>query len=363
MRSPDQKQPEMFFTFSIEELIPTDHPLRSIRKRADAVLQRMTAELNGLYAQRGRPGIAPEQLLRALLLQVLYGFRSERRLMEEMRYNFALRWFVGLTMSEEPWDVTVFTKNRRRFLEGNVAQQWLRAVVMEAHEAKLIDEEHFSVDGTLIQAWASEKSYRPKDHPPNRGTGRGGKLLKRDLYESSTDSDARLYRKSARDPFRLSYLGHLSIENGNGLIVASTVTQSATSSERQAATRLLKEIKELGQRLGWKMRRLTVAADTAYHEQDFVTAVQELGIEPHLPAWPRRKRPDWIGEALRQTKRYQLSRIRRKWIERCFAWLKGPAGQRQTRFRGVDRVAWSFDFAAGVYDLLRMMKLAPQPKI
>jgi hypothetical protein len=170
-----------------------------------------------------------------------------------------------------------------------------------------------------------------------------------------------LYRKSARDPFRLSYLGHLSIENSNGLIIASTVTQSAAHSERQAATRLLKGIQELGQQLGWKMQRVTVAADTAYHEQDFVSAVRELGIEPHLPAWPRRKRPDLIGEALRRTKRYQVSRIKRQWIERCFAWLKGPARQRQTRFRGVDRVAWSFDFSAGVYNLLRMMKLAPQP--
>jgi transposase len=361
MRSSEQKQNELFCTISIESLIPADHPLRVIRKRADAALEKMEVDWNSLYSERGRPSVPPEQLLRAMLLQVLYGYRSERRLMGEMRYNFALRWFVGLTMSEEPWDVTVFTKNRQRFLDGNVAQQWLKAVVIEAHRAGLIDEEHFSVDGTLIQAWASEKSYQPKEDPPKKGTGRGGKLLKRDLYESTTDSDARLYRKSARDPFRLSYLGHLSIENGNGLIVASTVTRSATNSERQAATRMLKQIQELGQQLGWKTRRMTVAADTAYHEQDFVNAVQQLGIEPHLPAWPRRKRPDWIGAALRQTKRYQRSRSRRKWIERCFAWLKGPAGQRQTRFRGVDRVAWSFDFAAGVYNLLRMMKLSPQP--
>jgi transposase len=357
MRTNDQPQDELFCTISIEKLIPVDHPLRSIRQHADSALRRMESQFDELYSHTGRPGVPAEQLLRALLLQVLYGFRSERRLMQELRYNFALRWFVGLTMGEDPWDVTVFTKNRRRFLEGDLAQQWLKAVVLEAHDAKLIDEEHFSVDGTMIQAWASEKSYRPKDDPPTQGTGRRGKLLKRDLYESTTDRDARLYRKSARDPFRLGYIGHLAMENGHGLIVASTLTKAATNAERQAATGLLGKIRELGRELGWSTRRLSVAADTAYHEQDFVAAVQQLGFEPHLPAWPRRKRPDLIGEPLRATARYQTSRRKRKWIERCFAWLKGPATQRQTRFRGTDRVAWNFDFAAGVYNLLRITKL------
>lgn len=205
MRSHDEPQNELFCTISIESLIPPGHPLRTIRQRADRALQRLEPVFEKLYASTGRPSVPPEQVLRALLLQVLYGFRSERRRMEEMRYNFALRWFVGLTMSQEPWDVTVFTKNRARFLESDLAQQWLKAVVMEAHDAKLIDPEHFSVDGTLIQAWASEGSYRPKDDPPSTGTGRGGKLLKRDVFESSTDPDARLYRKSARDAFRLGF--------------------------------------------------------------------------------------------------------------------------------------------------------------
>lgn len=359
MRTPDQRQDPLFCTISIETLIPSDHPLRLIRQCADRALKRMEPLFDKLYAATGRPGVPPEQLMRALLLQVLYGFRSERRLMEEMRYNFALRWFTGFTMADEPWDVTVFTKNRQRFLDGDLAQQWLKAVVLEAHEAKLIDQEHFSVDGTLIQAWASEKSYRPKQDPPQTGSGRGGKLLKRDVFESSTDPDARLYRKSARDSFRLSYLGHLAIENGHGLIVASTLTPCSSKAERQAAAGLLGKIQELGRELGWKPRRRSVAADTAYHEQDFVAAVTQLGYEPHVPAWPRRKRPDLIGDQLRRTRRYQTSRRKRKWIERCFAWLKGPAGQRQTRFRGTDRVAWNFDFAAGVYNLMRMIKLMP----
>ncbi len=359
MRSPDEPQNELFCTISIESLIPPHHPLRSILALANRALHRMEPQFQKLYSTTGRPSVPPEQVLRAMLLLILYGFRSERRLMEEMRYNFALRWFVGLTMGEQVWDVTVFTKNRARFLESDLAQQWLKAVVMEAHQTQLIDPDHFSVDGTLIQAWASEKSYQPKDDPPSRGTGRGGQLLKRDTHQSTTDPDARLYRKSARDAFRLGYLGHLAIEHRHGLIVASTLTPCSTHAERQAATGLLEQIQAWRKQVSSKPRRMVVSADTAYHEQDFVEATQRLGFEAHLPAWPRRKRPDLIGEALRRTARYGKSRRKRKWIERCFAWLKGPAGQRQTRFRGTNRVAWNFDFAAGVYNLLRMIKLQP----
>src|SRR2546427_335173 len=240
MRSSEQKQQELFCTISMETLIPASHPLRAIRKRADAALGNMQVDWDQLYSERGRPSIPPEQLLRAMLLQVLYGYRSERRLMEEMQYNFALRWFVGLSMGEEPWDVSTFTKNRERFLKGAIAEAWLKAVVVEADRAELIDREHFSVDGTLIRAWASERSYHPKDHPPapGQGTGRHGKLLKRDLYESRTDAEARLYRRSRSEPARLSYLGHVVMENRHGLIVAGSVTQASTHAERRAATDL-----------------------------------------------------------------------------------------------------------------------------
>jgi transposase len=362
MRSSEQKQQELFCTISIEALIPAAHPLRAIRKRADAALKRMEVNWDELYSQRGRPSIAPEQLLRAMLLQILYGYRSERRLMEEMQYNFALRWFVGLSLAEEPWDVSVFTKNRERFLRGAVAEAWLKAVVLEADACQLIDREHFSVDGTLIRAWASERSDQPKDHPPapGQGTGRRGKLLKRDVYESRSDPEARSYRRSRSEPPRLSYLGHVVMENRHGLIVAGRVTQASTYAERKAATDLLAQVKHMGQRSGWKPGRVTVAADRAYHEQDFVQGMQRLGIESHLPAWRNRPRPDWIGEALRRTKRYRLSLSRRGWIERCFAWIKGPAGQGRSRFRGASRTSWSFQLAAGVFNLLRMLKLAPQ---
>jgi len=224
MRSSDQPQDELFCTVSIEELIPGDHPLRAIRQRADQALARIRTRLTKMYASTGRPSIPPEQILRALLLQVLYGHRSERRLMQEMRYNFAYRWFVGLTMGGPVWDVSVFTKNRQRLVEHDIAQHWLRALVIEAGEQNLLDGEHFSVDGTLIEAWASERSYQPKDDPPQpgQGSGRRGELLKRDTHASRTDPDARLYRKSARDRFRLSYLGHVAMDNGHGLIVGAT---------------------------------------------------------------------------------------------------------------------------------------------
>jgi IS5 family transposase len=296
-------------------------------------------------------------LLRALLLQVLYGYRSERRLMEEMRYNFALRWFVGLTMNEQPWDVTVFTKNRQRLIESQIAQEWLRLIVLQARQEQLLDEEHFSVDGTLIDAWASEKSYQPKPDPPapGAGSGRRGNLLKRDLYESTTDGDARLFRKNMRDRFRLTYMGHIVMENGSGLIVASMVTRSSKTAERESATRMMKKVTRLF-RVAGDHKHVTVGADKAYHEQDFVDAMKKLEVESHIGAYAR-KRVDFVGDAVRQTERYQVSLRKRKWIERCFAWIKGPAAQLRTKFRRVQRVDWSFTFTSGVYNLLRMAKL------
>ena len=360
MRTPDHSQEELLFAVSIETLIPADHPLRAIRKQCDQALARMQPLFATMYSHTGRPAIAPERLLRALLLQVLYGYRSERRLMQEMQYNFALRWFVGLTMSEQPWDVTVFTKNRERVLKHDLAQEWLQAVVLEAREGNLLDEEHFSVDGTLLQAWASEKSYQPKDDPPapGQGSGRNGRLQRRDLYGSKTDADARLYRKSRREPYRLSYLGHLVTENTHGLIVASAATHASATGERDAAKTMLEKVKQGWDRLG-RRKRITVGADKAYHQQDFVEALEQLQMEPHIGAY--RTRTDLIGDAVRRTRRYRASMARRKWIERCFAWIKGPAGLRQTRFRGLDRVGWNFTSAAGAYNLLRITRLLKQP--
>jgi transposase len=360
MRGANHTQDELFCTVSIESLIPADHPLRRIRTQADAALKRMAPQFEKMYSNMGRPGVAPERLLRALLLQVLYGFQSERRLMTELQYNFALRWFVGLTMGEPLWDVTVFTKNRGRFLTSEVAQEWLKSIVREARQQDLLDEEHFSVDGTLIQAWASERSYQPKRNPPGPGcgTGRRGTLLKRDLYESSTDPDARIFRKSFQQRWMLGYIGNLVSENRNGLIVASEVNLASKTSERESALKLLARVRRLLRKRG-RRKTLTVGADKAYHEQDFVTGVRDMKIEPHIGAY-RRQRIDMVGAEVRETAAYQDSLRKRKWIERCFSWLKGPGRQRRTRFRGLRRVDWSFTFAAGVYNLLRMTRLAPQ---
>jgi transposase len=279
MRIPDQPQGELFCTISIETLIPVDHALRAIRQRADAVLRRMERPLSKLYSQTGRPSIAPERLLRALLLQVLYGYRSERRPMQEMQYNFAFAVVRRTDDGRSALGRDGIHQNRERFLEAELAQQRLRAMVMEAHAAQLLDEEHFSVAGTLLEAWANERSYQPEDDPPapGQGSGRRGEMLKRDTHESNTDPEARLYRKSARERFRLSYLGHVVMENRSGLIVASTATQASTTAERDAAKTLLKQLKTL---LGQARQRLTVVADKAYHEKDFVEAMQRMNIEP-----------------------------------------------------------------------------------
>ena len=360
MRGASHSQDELFCTLSIEELIPQDHPLRRIRTLADRALQRLEPRFGQMYSGQGRPGIAPERLLRALLLQILYGYRSERRTMAEMRYNFAFRWFVGLSMGEDPWDVTVFTKNRRRFMENDVAQEWLKAIVLEAREQQLLDEEHFSVDGTLIQAWVSEKSYQPKKDPPapGAGTGRRGELLKRDLYESTTDPDAQLARKNCLNPWMLAYRGHLLTENRTGLIVASEISRAHQTSERENGLKLLQRVRTVLRKRGPR-QRMTVGADKAYHECDFVEGARHLNIEAHIPAY-RSRRTDLIGDVVRKTDAYQQSIRKRKWIERCFAWLKAPGREGRTRFRGLSRVAWSFTFAAGVYNLLRIANYQAQ---
>ncbi len=359
MRTKDTTQHELFCTISIESLIPDQHPLRAVRELADAVLQRMESLFEKMYSHTGRPGIPPEQLLRALLVKALYGFRSERRLIDELRYNLALRWFVGLTLSQEPWDVTVFTKNRERLLDSDLAQEWLRAVVLEADKRHVLDREHFSVDGTLIEACANIRSYRRKSDPPppGQGTGRRGELLKRDIYQSTTDPDANLYRKSKTQPYRLSYLGHATIEHKHGLIVASAVTRATTTGEREAATNMMGQVKQMVEQLTGGPQRITVSADTAYHQQDFVRGMRELNITPHLPAWPRGKKPDLIGADIRNGEAYRISYHKRRWIERCFGWMKEAAGAAKTRFRGLRRVKWEFDFLMGAYNVLRLAKL------
>jgi transposase len=351
MRTHDHTQDDLFCAKTLEQLVPSDHRLRQLRPLVDEALRQLQPKLSKLYSHTGRPSIAPERLLRALLLQVLYGVRSERRLMEELACHMAWRWFVGLSLNEPVWDVTVFTKNRERFLQADLAQQWLAAVVRMLQQRRLIDEEHFSVDATLIGAHAGEQSYQPKQNPPAPGTGSGrrGELLKRDTHESKTDPDAQLYRKSKRAAFQLVYLGHLVMENQHGLIVGATATKVSTG-ERRGARQLLKKLKR-------RMRVKTVGADGAYNEKDFVEGLRRCHIIAHVPAYVRAKRRDWMDPQLRRSKAYQLSQRIRKRIESCFGWLKEMGGQRRTRFRGEARVSWAFTFASAVLNLVRLTRL------
>jgi len=271
--------------------------------------------------------------------------------MEELGCHMAWRWFVGLSLNEAVWDVTVFTKNRERFLRGDVAQQWLAAVVRMLQQRHLIDEEHFSVDATLIGANAGEGSYQPRQNPPRTGSGRRGELLKRDTHESKTDPDAQLYRKSKRSAFQLSYLGHLVMENQHGLIVGAEATKVSTG-ERRGARQLLEKLKR-------RMRIQTVGADGAYNEKDFVETLRDRHITAHVPAYVRAKRKDWMEPQVRRTKAYQMSQRIRKRIESCFGWLKDIGGQRRTSFRGQARVSWAFTFASATLNLVRLIGLKP----
>lgn len=363
MRGHDEQQESMFSYVSPEKRVPADHPLRRVREMTDRALQELSAKFSEMYARNGRPSIAPEKLLRALLLQALYSVRSERLLMEQLQYNLLFRWFVGLSLDDEVWDVTVFTKNRERLLEGEIAEGFLEKVVQQAGEQRLLSDEHFTVDGTMIEAWASRKSFQEKKEPPERGTGSGGRKTLRDTHESSTDPEARLYKKSAAGQAQASYLGHLVIENRNGLIVKSCVTQSGTREEAEAALAMLRRIvgQVRAQRGQGETMDLTVGADKAYQKKEFIEGLRELRVAPHvaeyvkdLPQWP-----NCLTAREREHPGFGISQKKRKLIEKNFGWIKFDAGYWKTKFRGRRRVEWAFDLYAAAANLIRMVKLLP----
>jgi len=259
MRGNEDLQEEVFSYISAEKRVPEDHPLRAIRRMTDEALRGLAKKLDGLYAATGRPSIPPEQLLRALLLQVLYSVRSERLLMEQLDYNLLFRWFVGLRMDDRVWDVTVFTKNRERLIAGEIAEGFFQEVLQQARGGSLLSDEHFTVDGTLLEAWANRDSFKEKKDPPARGTGARGQKLLRDTHASSTDGEARIYKKSAASMAKPSYLGHVVTENRNGLIVQAQVTQSSTKAEKEAGLEMMTELA----RGKGKATRMTLGADKA----------------------------------------------------------------------------------------------------
>jgi transposase len=353
MRGVDEQQRGIFSYVTLEQRVPQDHAVRRIRELVDGALERMDVELDKLYAKKGRSWIAPERLLRAQMLMVLYSIRSERQLMEPLNDNLLFRWFVGLEMDDAVWDVTVFTRNRERLIAGQVSQQLLLAVLAEAYEQQLLSEEHFTVDGTLIQAWASRRSFKAKDDPPDRGTGARGRKRLRDTHESTPDPEARLYRKSSSGAVMPAYLDHVITENRNGLIVAAVATQAGNAAERQTGLEMLKQVRRRG--------AITLGADKSYQEEGFVGALRQAAVVPHVAEYkPNAKWLNWLTEAERSAPGMALSQRKRKPVEKSFGWLKQDR-LRQVKLRGLKRIDWLFRFAAAAHNLLRLSKLVPIP--
>ena len=358
MRGDEKQQPVMFSYIDLEQRVPAEHPLRAIRRMVDQALGDLSQHFDTLYARGGRPSIPPEQLLRALLLQVLYGLRSERQLMEQVAYNLLYRWFVGLAMDEAAWDATVYSKNRDRLLQGEVSQRLLVAVVEQARAQSLLSEEHFTVDGTLLEAWANRRSFEPKDPPPPKGTGSRGKKCLRDTHESTTDPQARLYKKSAAGEAKPSYLGHVIIENRHGLVVAACATQSSTTAEREAALAMLDEM--VGATTAPGPKRITLGADKLYQEQKFIEGLRQRGIAPHVAEYEKASTnwPNFLNEAERHDPGFAISQKKRKLVEMVFGWGKLDSIMRKFKLHGVERIDWLFRLLATANNLVRMVKLS-----
>jgi transposase len=348
MRGIDHQQADMYSYLSPEERVRKDHPLRAVRTMADEALKNMSARFDAMYSSTGRPSIPPEKLLRAQLIQMLYSVRSERLLMEEIDYSMLYRWFVGMNLDEPVWDVTVFTKNRNRLLEGDVAREFLSEVVQQAQTKGLTSDEHFTVDGTLIEAWASLKSFQRKD-PGNPSVDFHGEKRSNETHESTTDADARLARKGNGKEAKLSYNGNLLTENRNGLIVNTEIFQANGTAERDAALVMLEQL------MG--TQRVTLGGDKGYDTRDFVAECRNLNVTPHVAQNVNRSGGSAIdGRTTRHTG-YEVSQRKRKRIEECFGWLKTIALMRKVRHRGLAKVGWVFTFAAAAYNLVRMRKL------
>ena len=355
MRGTDRQTAKLFSYTSPEALVPPDHPLRRLCPLVNAALDRLSPEFDAIYAEAGRPSIPPERLLRALLVQAFFSVRSERQLMEQLTYNMMFRWFVGLSMDAQVWDVTVFTKNCDRLLEGDIARKFLAEVLADPAIKPLLSDDHFSVGGTMIDAWASMKSFRPKDgsgEPPASGRNGArdfhGKKLSNETHASTTDPDARLYKKAKGQPAKLCHLGHVVMENRNGLVVAACVTPASGTAKREAGGATVEELSG--------DRRITLGADKAYDTADFVAEMQRLRVTPHVAQNDNNRRSAIDGRTTRHPG-YTVSLRKRKRIEEVFDWMKTVGRMRKTRHRGTARVGWMFTLTAAAYNLARMPKL------
>lgn len=361
MRGDDQQPGYLFSYVSAEARVPADHPLRPIRTMVDAALRRLSPRFERLYAATGRPSIAPEKLLRASILQMLYSIRSERQLVEQLQYNLLFQWFVGLSLDDAVWDASSFSKNRDRLLAGDIAHGFFQAVLADARDAHLLSPDHFTVDGTLIEAWASHKSFRPKDEPPVDGGGSNptvdfrGTARRNDTHASRTDPDARLYKKVSGAEAKLGYLGHVLMENRSGLLVGATLTTATGTAEREAALHLLKRHRR-------HRRRRTVAGDKLFDTRGFVADVRRAGFTPHVAQMtPTRHRRSAIDARTTRHAGYTVSQQKRKLVEQSFGWLKTVALLRKLKQRGLPRARWLFTFGSAVYNLVRLRTLIHQP--
>ena len=360
MRGTDDQQATFFSYVSPEQRVPQEHPLRVIRELVNTVLRELSPRFATLYATEGRPSIAPEKLLRALLLQVLYTVRSERLLMEQLDYNLLFRWFVGLHIDDPVWDATVFTKNRDRLLEGDVAQAFFDQILAQARERQLLSTEHFTVDGTLIEAWAGQKSFKakspaepaaPVDDPGNPTVDFHGEHRTNATHQSTTDPEARLYKKAAGQEAKLCYQGHVLMENRHGLVVDAQVSEASGTAERDAALDMVEALP--GE------RHRTLGGDKLFDTHDFVRDVRAVGVTPHVAQHTTGRRSA-IDRRTTRHPGYAISQRCRKRVEEIFGWLKTVGLMRKTRHRGCERVGWMFTFTTAVYNLVRMRNLAMQ---
>jgi transposase len=351
----------LFSYVDLEARVRADHPLRAIRAIVNEALSALEREFSGLYARMGRPSIPPEKLLRAMLLQAFYSIRSERQLMERLEFDLLFRWFVGLGIDDTAWDHSTFSKNRDRLLEGDIAAKFLGAVLAQLRVKKLLSTDHFSVDGTLIEAWASLKSFRSKDgsdEPPADG-GRNaeadfhGKKRSNETHASTTDANARLYRKGPGKEAKLCFMGHGLMENRFGLLVDTCLTPADGHAERVAALHMIEPRAE-------RPRAITLGGDKAYDAEDFVNELRSMRVTPHV-AQNTSGRSSAIDGRTTRHGGYAVSQRIRKRIEEAFGWIKTVAGQEKTKLRGRERVGWAFTFAAAAYNLVRLPKLLAEP--
>jgi transposase len=363
VRGEDIHQDHLYSYLSPEQRVPADHPLRPIRQMANIVLERLSPQLDALYSAVGRPSIPPEKLLRALLLQVVYTLRSERLLMEELDYNLLFRWFVGLNMDDPVWDATVYCKNRERLLQVDVAEAFFQEVLKLAEEHQLLSDEHFTVDGTLIEAWASLKSFKkkeaeqetpPPEDPGNPTVDFHGEQRSNETHQSTTDPEARLFRKGPGKEAKLDYMGHVLMENRNGLAVQTELTQATGTAEREVAVAMVAAQAPDGS--------VTLGGDKNYDTQGCVADLRAVGVTPHVAQNTTRRGGSAIDRRTTRHPGYDLSQRVRKRVEEIFGWLKTVGGMRKTRFRGTARVGWMFTWALAAYNLVRMRNLLHEAK-